>query len=230
MRRLVLLLVFVNLGQAPAVKGGTVTGTVQAVQKGKVVEVDELYVYLTTARAPNSTGKGVEARIVQRKRNGEPEFSPEITVIPIGAKVLFPNADNEDHNVFSPAVKANNWFGFDLGKYGPDKKGRARDFLQVGDFDIYCDVHKSMWAKVKVVPTRYFTKVVGGKYTLTDVPPGTYTLVAWAPGSIETTTATSLEIEAGKSKSVESLNLQYKPPAHMHPRLDGSDYDRYPTR
>jgi plastocyanin len=230
MRKLLLLLAIANLGQAPAVKGGTVTGSVQVISKGKPMKVDELYVYLKSTHAPARAGNGIEARIVQREKNGDPQFWPQVTVVPKGAKVYFPNADTEEHNVFSPAVKANDWFGFDLGRYGPDKKGRARSFLQVGEFDIYCDIHKSMWATVKVVPTRHFTKVVDGKYALTDVPPGTYTLVAWTPGSAETTTVGAFEVEVDRTREVESLNVQYKAPNHIHPRIDGSPYYSYDKR
>ena len=231
MRKLLLILAIASLGQAPAVKGGTVTGSAIAVQNAKAMKLDELYVYLEpTARASNSVGKGVVAEIVQKSGSDGPEFIPHVVVIPKGAKVFFPNRDQEEHNVFSPAVKANDWFGFDLGRYGPDKKGRARTFLQTGEFDIYCDIHKGMWAKIKVVPSRYFTRVVDGKFTFTDVPPGTYRVVAWAADSREDTTVQPFEVVAGQTKQVEDLRVQYRSSSHVHPRLDGSEYGPYPTR
>ena len=54
MRKLVLLIIVLsiaNLGQAPAVKGGTVTGTVVAVSKGKPIKTTELWVYLESTVA-----------------------------------------------------------------------------------------------------------------------------------------------------------------------------------
>ena len=222
---LVIPLVFVNLGQAPAVKGGTVTGSVLAVQKGKPTKTNDVWVYLeTTTAAKKSLGDGVTANIVQKGT----EFEPKIVVIPIGAKIFFPNRDAEEHNVFSPPVKKNAWFGFDLGRYGPDKTGRNRKFFDPGEFDIYCDIHKDMWAKVKVVPTRYFTRVVDGKFTLTDVAPGTYTLVAWAPDSNESRTSKAFEVVAGETRQApESLNVQYVTGTRNHRRLDGSEYGPY---
>jgi hypothetical protein len=148
-------------------------------------------------------------------------------VVPRGAAVFFPNRDNEEHSVFSPPAKANNWFGFDQGIFKPNTVGKAKPFPDPGQFDIYCDVHKAMWAKVKVVPTRLFTKVVDGKFTLTDVPPGAYTIVAWAPDSIESRSARPVEIAVGATVNAETLKVQYTPDSVMHPRRDGSDYDRY---
>lgn len=227
--RALLILVFAvaNLGQAPAMKGGTVTGTVVAVSKGKPIQTADLWVYLeSTATAKKSLGDGVTARIVQRKT----EFDPKIIVIPTGAKIFFPNRDEEDHNVFSPPVKKNDWFGFDLGRFGPDKTGRPQKFFDAGEFDIYCDIHKDMWAKVKVVPTRYYARVVDGKFTLPEVVPGTYTLVAWAPDSRESRSAHPFEVRANETKVAESLNVQFVTGTRSHKRLDGSDYDLYPAR
>jgi plastocyanin len=226
MRKLIVLFAIANLGQAPAKKGGTVTGSVQAIVKGNAIKLDELYVYLD-AGTPTRTslGDGVVARIEQKDEN----FSPKITVLPKGGKVFFPNRDKQDHNVFSPPVKMNDYYGFDLGRYGPSKEGRHRKFFETGEFDIYCDIHKDMWAKVKVVPTRYFTRVVDGKFTLSDVPPGMYTVVAWAPDSRETRSAKPIEVKADGSVTAESLNVQYSQKSHVHPRLDGREYGPYPN-
>jgi plastocyanin len=225
MRSLVLpILCIANLGQAPAVKGGTVTGTVTPVVKGKPARVDDVYVYLVgTTKPRNSLGRDVVAKIEQKNT----EFMPHVAVIPRGAKVFFPNRDDSEHNVFSPDVKKNDWYGFDLGRYGTDKTGRHHQFLQDGEFDIYCDIHKNMSATVKVVPTRYFTRVVDGKFSLADIPPGTYTLVAWAPGSRETRSAQPFTVAANDTTKVASLPLQYTPKSRVHARIDGNQYDDY---
>jgi plastocyanin len=227
MRKLLILIAIANLGQAPAAKSGSVTGSIVAVSKGKPIKADNLWVYLESTTPPRSAiGEGVSANIVQANT----DFDPKIVVIPIGGKVFFPNRDDKEHNVFSPPVKRNDYFGFDLGRYGPDKKGRHRKFFQLGEFDIYCDIHKDMQAKVKVVPTRYLVRVVDGKFTLTDVAPGTYTLVAWAPDSRESRSAAPFEVVAGVVKQAESLNVQYVASSRSHSRVDGSDYDQYSPR
>lgn len=222
---IVILIAIANLGQAPAVKGGTVSGSVTAVQKGKPIQSTDVWVYLESATAPKSPGDGVSANIVQK----ETKFEPKVVVIPKGGKIFFPNRDSEEHNVFSPAVKANEYFGFDLGRYGPDKTGRHRKFFEVGEFDIYCDIHKEMSAKVKVVPSRYYTRVIDGKFTFADVAPGTYTLVAWAPDSRESRSAQAFEVKAGETRQTESLNVQVVTASRLHDRLDGSPYGQYKT-
>lgn len=222
---IILALAIANLGQAPAVKGGTVTGRVRAAVKGEEIATSDLWVYLeSTAKPRHALGAGVVAKVVQK----DTEFWPRVTVIPIGAKVYFPNRDAQDHNVFSPAVKANSWFGFDLGRYGPNKVGRMKPFLVAGEFDIYCDIHKNMCAKVKVVPTRYFAHVVGGRFELTDVPPGRYTVVAWAPNSGESRSTQPVEVEVGATREAEPLNVQLKTDGCKHTRIGGGPYGPYP--
>lgn len=229
MRKLafIILVALANLGQAPALKGGTVTGSITAVQKGKPIASNDVWVYLEGPTTPRpSLGKDVTANIVQYKK----QFDPRFVVVPIGANVFFPNRDGEKHNVFSPAVKANDWFGFDLGSYGTDKKGRNRNFNSLGEFDIYCDMHLQMWAKVKVVPSRYYTRVVDGKFTFVDVAPGTYTLVAWAPDSRESRSSQAFEVKVGETKQTESLNVQVVTATRHHTRLDGTEYEPYPDK
>ena len=221
MRALVIFLAIANLGQAPAVKGGTVSGIVVAVAKGRPTTTDELYVYLEGAKPTGTHGK-VVVRIEQKNTR----FMPGVVVIPTGGTVFFPNRDSEEHNVFSPAVKANGWIGFDLGRYNTDAVGKKRSFRQPGEFDIYCDIHKCMNAKVKVVPTRHIAKVAGGKYTFTDVPPGTYRAVAWTPNSNESKSQL-FEVAVGGKVDIQALNVQLVKGTRHHTRIDGSAYTTY---
>ena len=47
-----------------------------------------------------------------------------------------------------------------LGRYGPNKKGRSHKFEDAEEFDIFCDIHPEMWAKVKSVDSAYIERVV----------------------------------------------------------------------
>ena len=226
MRRIgIALLAFASLGQAPAHKGGTVTGTVAAVEKGETVKSDELYVYLEMTKFRSQQGKDFSAQIVQK----DTKFTPHIAVIPVGGTVFFPNLDSQEHNVFAPSVKANDFIGFDLGRYNTNKTGRHQRFLEAGEFDIYCDIHKEMWAKVKVVPSRYIVPVVDGKYTFTDVPPGTYTVVAWAPDSTEMKSAKPITVADGTT-NVDLLKVRLGKHPGEHLRKDGTPYSAYPAK
>ncbi len=111
------------------------------------------------------------ASIEQRDRR----FSPDLVIIPAGSSVAFPNFDPIFHNVFSLSkAKA-----FDLGNYA---KGQTRvvSFPTPGIVAVYCHLHPNMAATIVVAPNRWATHVDGaGNFTLKDVPPGTYTVVAW---------------------------------------------------
>lgn len=223
MRALVIALAIANLGQAPAIKGGTVTGRVRTFLNGDETKVDELYVYVeSTKQRPVQPGASTVAKIEQKNTR----FTPSVLVVPTGTKVFFPNRDNEEHNVFSPAAKQGGWIGFDLGRYNTDRTGRHRVFRQRGEFDIYCDIHKCMSAKVKVVPTKHIVKVIAGKYTLHDIPPGTYRAIAWAPNSGESPSQ-PFEVAANGTMTVEALHLQYVVRGRHHTRIDGSAYTTY---
>lgn len=223
MRYLVIVLAIANLGQAPAPSSGAVTGRVRYSQGMRALKTDTVHIYLEPiGTKPVQPGRGVEAAIVQK----DERFTPNVLVVPAGATVFFPNRDNADHNVFSPAAAASNWVGFDLGRYNFDKKGRKRLFRETGEFDIYCDIHKCMTAKVKVVSTRYHARVVDGVYTLTGVPPGTYRVAAWAPNSKDSWSQ-PIRVTPGGTVTVEELKVQWVAGPGSHTRVDGSPYPAY---
>lgn len=102
-------------------------------------------------------------------------FLPDLTVIPVGSTVSFPNMDPIFHNIFSLS-KAKT---FDLGSYN---KGETRRVLfpKPGIVDVYCHLHPNMAATIVVAPNRWYAQPDrSGQYRIEDVPPGKYTLVAW---------------------------------------------------
>jgi hypothetical protein len=102
-------------------------------------------------------------------------FEPEILVIPIGSTVSFPNSDPVFHNVFSLS-KAKQ---FDLGYY-PAGQSRTVKFERLGVVQVYCHLHPQMSAAVLVVPSAWHTKPLkDGAFSLSGIPAGTQTLVAW---------------------------------------------------
>ena len=113
----------------------------------------------------------VKASIEQRDRR----FAPDLVVIPAGSAVSFPNFDPIFHNVFSLSkVKS-----FDLGNY-PNGQSRLVTFPAPGLVAVYCHLHSNMSATIVVTPNRWAAKADGkGSFTLADVPPGTYSVVAW---------------------------------------------------
>ena len=79
------------------------------------------------------------------------------------------------HNVFSLS-KAKS---FDLGNY-PKGNTRTVMFPKPGIVFVDCHLHPNMSAVIVVTPNRWSTKAdASGRFMLPDLPPGTYTVVAW---------------------------------------------------
>jgi plastocyanin len=103
------------------------------------------------------------------------EFVPHVRVILAGGTVSFPNQDPFSHNVFSNAEAG----PFDLGLY---RRGASREanFRRPGIYPVYCNIHSRMVSFVIAVPSPLVAVVAAdGRFTIADVPPGTYLLHAW---------------------------------------------------
>lgn len=129
-------------------------------------------VYLETApRAAFDSRQEPRARIDQRNE----AFVPHVLAIVAGTTVDFPNSDVTFHNVFSLS-KART---FDLGRY-PAGRSKSVRFDQPGIVRVFCDIHSHMSAFILVFAHRHFAVTdEDGDYQLENVPPGTYTVVAW---------------------------------------------------
>ena len=109
----------------------------------------------------------------------------------------FPNMDPIFHNVFSLS-KAKS---FDLGNY-PKGETRVVTFNKPGTVYVDCHLHPNMAATIVVTPNRWYSRVdAAGQFSLRDVPPGAYSVVAWhkAAGIVRK----SIEVTAGRTPSVE---------------------------
>jgi plastocyanin len=167
---------------------GAIRGRVelrQATESGLRVSVAELgtsttheppdrrsVVYLDPApRAAFDTRDDVRPRMDQRNET----FVPHVLAIVAGTTVDFPNNDHTYHNVFSLSKTKT----FDLGRYAVGRSKSVR-FDRPGIVRVFCDIHSHMSAFVLVFAHRYFAvSDTEGAYRLENVPPGTYTVVAW---------------------------------------------------
>jgi len=134
-------------------------------------ERSHVAIYIEGAATSEVAPGVVKASIEQRDRR----FAPDLVVIPAGSAVSFPNFDPIFHNVFSLSKVKN----FDLGNY-PNGQSRTVTFAAPGLVAVYCHLHSNMSATIVVTPNRWFAKADGkGSFTLADVPPGSYSVVAW---------------------------------------------------
>jgi hypothetical protein len=100
---------------------------------------------------------------------------PHVLAIPAGSTVDFPNDDPISHNLFS--LSSGN--AFDLGLYRKGA-GKSEKFDNPGLVNVYCNVHPNMSAVILVMNTPYYVfSDSNGNYSLMNVPPGHYNLIAW---------------------------------------------------
>lgn len=129
-------------------------------------------VYLDPApRAAFDAREEPHARLDQRDET----FVPHVLAIVAGTTVDFPNNDRTYHNVFSLSKTRS----FDLGRYAAGHSKSIR-FDRPGIVRVFCDIHSHMSAFILVFAHRYFAVTdEAGRYRIDNVPPGTYTVVAW---------------------------------------------------
>lgn len=159
-------------------------------------------------------------RPVHAVRQVNKTFVPAVSAVLTGTEVSFPNDDMIFHNVFSLS-KARR---FDLGLY---KSGTTKSITltRPGVIDVYCNIHPEMAAKVVVLDNPYFA-VTGadGRFSIADVPPGTYRYVAWhARGEAA---RGEVIVTAGAAASLDPVVVE-TPQSSLHTRKDGSPYGRY---
>ena len=125
-------------------------------------------------------------------------FVPALLAVQAGTKVEFPNLDNTFHSIFSfsPAKR------FDLGRYRPDERPiPSQVFDKPGLVTLRCDIHEHMRGLILVLETPYFaTTDTEGRFTLTNLPPGRFTLKAWL--SSKTTLAIPVELQTNATLGV----------------------------
>ena len=116
------------------------------------------------------------------------QFLPHVTVVTVGSTVRFPNHDPFNHNVFSLSPEAE----FDLGLYGRGET-RSAQLSRPGVVRIYCNVHAQMSVIVVVRDTPWYTQPgADGSFTISGMPPGSYTLHAWHERGGDTTRPVTL--------------------------------------
>lgn len=103
------------------------------------------------------------------------QFDPQVTVVPVGTRVSFPNRDTVRHHVysFSPAKR------FEIKLY-VGTPAQPVEFDQPGIAVLGCNIHDQMAAWVVVVPTPWHGKTDRhGVVRWPDVPAGSYRLRTW---------------------------------------------------
>ena len=137
---------------------------------GSVDERENVVVFLTKD-ADGARLKSTPSRreIVQAQR----EFKAHVTPVVLGSEVRFTNQDSFFHHIYCP----------DSSKLNVPQHSTHVDRKpdRLGKYELFCDIHPLMNGYVYVVPNDSFMVAKGGKFTLKNVPAGTYSVQAWHP-------------------------------------------------
>ena len=156
--------------------------------------VQELPAAVYLRGGPPVTGPAASTVSVSQQ---DTAFVPAVLAVPRGSTVDFMNEDPFFHNVFSYSQAKR----FDLGRY-PAGQSKSVTFEEAGIVKVYCEVHDFMRAAVLVLDNPYYSAVADdGSFTIRDVPPGTYEVVAWHTDFDERVVAVT--VASGETVTVE---------------------------
>jgi plastocyanin len=124
----------------------------------------------SAARAPRPGGRFV---IAQRNL----EFTPFLTIVPVGADVSFPNLDPTKHHVYSFSAAKK----FELKLFAKDQS-RTVHFDKPGVVALGCNIHDKMSAFIIVTDSAWTARTnAQGMVTFADAPNAPARLTLWHP-------------------------------------------------
>jgi hypothetical protein len=148
------------------------------------------------------------------------EFSPPVTPVVAGTRIVFTNRDKIQHHVYSLSKTKR----FEVPLFGAESKPSVL-FDQPGVVALGCNIHDWMSAYVVVLATPYFAKTpADGTVTLSGLPPGLYRLEIWHP-RLASDTRRELTVAAGEAP-VQTISVVLKPARRIprHPDAAGGSY------
>jgi plastocyanin len=161
-----LLAVSTFLLAASAASAETLTGTIDDPSLRR--KIDLVYV----ESAPGQYPPPATGALMNQRGN---TYLPHLLPILAGTKVTFQSEDPELHNVYARGTKKVLFNNAVL----PHMKFE-RVFSEPGVVHLTCNVHKEMSAYVVILQNPYWTKSDrSGKFTIANLPPGTYTVRIW---------------------------------------------------
>jgi plastocyanin len=211
MRRVLLICAVLAIAVEVAVAQATVEGRVELPKSRSAPVVTKRYEIVTKGGVLSPSpplavvyleGSFTKAGTLPTKQIVQKEltFIPALLPVQAGTKVEFPNLEEDTyHNIFSysPAKR------FDLGRYRPDEKPIPSQVFDVpGLVTLRCDIHEHMRALVLVLATPHFvTTDEEGRFRLSGLPAGRYTLKAWVDS--RTTHEKAVDLKSGSTARVD---------------------------
>ncbi len=134
--------------------------------------------------------------------NHKCSFEPHVQVVPAGSDIVIVNSDPVLHNTHGFLNKLT---VFNVAMPNQDQR-IPKPLKKPGVVRVECDAHGWMLGWVYVADNPYYAETAkDGTFTIKDVPPGSYTLVAWQEyvGAVEIPVAV-------KAKEVVSVPVELK--------------------
>ena len=105
------------------------------------------------------------------------QYHPHVVGLQVGQNLDVVNSDQTTHNIHPIPTQNREWNESQPPGAAPIEKSFAREEIAI---PVKCNVHPWMKAYMAVLSNPYF-QVTGsdGKFDLKNLPPGTYTVVAW---------------------------------------------------
>jgi plastocyanin len=126
------------------------------------------------------------------------QYHPHVVGIQVGQNIDVTNGDQTTHNIHPIPKENREWNESQPPGATPIEKSFARQEIAI---PVKCNVHPWMKAYMAVLPNPYFQVTAkDGAFDLKNLPPGTYTLVAWH--ELYGTSEQTVTIGAKESKSV----------------------------
>lgn len=198
---------------APALSAGELRIGL-ADQNGKPVG-DAVVTLEPTEGISSVPGEGRTFEIVQ----SDQEFAPYVTVVPVGATVVFPNRDTVQHHVYS--LSRPKKFEFPL--YDPGKSAQLV-FDQPGVITLGCNIHDWMLAYLVVVPTPHFAQSDATGQAALAAPPGNYTLEIWHP-RLSRPVRQTVQLTDADTALTYTLRLRSERRIRRAPSAEGGGYN-----
>lgn len=197
---------------------GTVSGRVSITERPdeETTDIGNTVIYLVPTNPASARTTAARTEIAMKERT----FTPRVRVVSPGSRVEFPNQDPFQHNIFSTTPGA----VFDLGLY---RSGHSKDaqFRRAGAFPVYCNIHPRMTAFVVVVPTPWHAMPdADGRFTIQNVPAGSYTLHVWHERAEELTRPLQLGAAgaANTDATLDARGFRFE----QHKNKFGREYDK----
>jgi len=135
------------------------------------------------------------------------QFSPYVLLVPVGARVAFPNLDKVRHHVYSFSRAKR----FELKLYGRDETNIVT-FDQPGTVPLGCNIHDAMSGFVKVLATPFAEKTgSSGRVAIRNIPAGPSTVRVWHPQAMARGNEFTAPLVIGTSDTTQAVILRLRP-------------------